>query len=196
MIIFDIITMRYLYIFIVIISFYKLQSQCSVSFTMNVTPPSCSVCCDGSIQIVGASGCAPFTATLAPCCNPFGPFLTASNLCPGTYSVTVMDAGCCSSTTQTCIVDPNSTNIIENGKFLNITISPNPSDGKISFSSEYYSSDIEMKIYDVMGKFVSHYDLKDTKQEKELDLNSGVYFIKLIDKKTDQQSTRKIIIQK
>jgi len=53
-----------------------------------------------------------------------------------------------------------------------------------------------MKIYDITGKLVLLYELKNTKKEIETDLNNGVYFVKLIDKKTEQQTTRKIIIQK
>jgi len=189
--------MRYLYIFILVVSIYTSRAQCSVTFSI-ITPPTCSTCCDA------------FAQANYPCGLTFswsGPFgytsssQVAGNLCAGyNYTVTIGASPlCCGPNTVTASVFipiTMPTQIEEQIELKNLTISPNPGNGKINILTSNSLSDIEMKIYDITGKLVLLYELKNTKKEIETDLNNGVYFVKLIDKKTEQQTTRKIIIQK
>jgi hypothetical protein len=61
-----------------------------ITYSIQVTPPSCSVCCDGSAQVVNLSGgcSAPYTGQW----NDGSWGLIKTNLCSGSYSVNVMDS--------------------------------------------------------------------------------------------------------
>lgn len=77
-----------------------LQCTYVMDVATTVTPASCS--CDGSANATATSGVGPFTYSWSP---TGGTSPTASNLCPGTYIVTVDDAYTCSpSITDTVIV--------------------------------------------------------------------------------------------
>jgi gliding motility-associated-like protein len=89
----------------------------SISSATNVT---CNGANNGSITVsMGGGATAPFTYTWTP---SGGSSPTASNLAPGTYSVTVTDAHGCTATTSTTITQPlalslgfTSTNVSCNG---------------------------------------------------------------------------------
>lgn len=74
------------------------------------TPTSAANVCDGSVSVSAVGGSAPYTYQWP---NIGGIFTTntLSNLCIGTYSVTVVDANGCSNTgSATVIVDSNALN--------------------------------------------------------------------------------------
>lgn len=63
-----------------------------VTATPVVTQPTCTGICDGAISIVVTSGQPPFVYSWAPAMQPVA---TQTNLCPGQYQCTVIDAfGC------------------------------------------------------------------------------------------------------
>ena len=188
--------MKYFHLFLIIVSSHCLNAQCATTTSFAITPPTCSTCCDGSI--VATHSCAITYTWLCAC----GGGNVASNLCGGvTYTLLVGMAStlCCGASVGTSTIylpKPGSTSITELAELNNIVVSPNPNDGKITFTSSKYFSDIEMKLYDVVGKLVLADNLNGIKKEMELNLKNGVYFITLINKETGQQTIRKIVIQK
>lgn len=80
---------------------FKTEAQCTtpITFSIQVTPETCNGCCDGTGQVVNASGgCAPYLIQWSTSPTQYG--LTASGLCSGSYSVTIYDSGCCPSISQ------------------------------------------------------------------------------------------------
>lgn len=115
------------YIFILI--GMKSFGQCPnpITYSLNVTPESCTNCCDGSIQIVGLNGgCPPYTMNLIPA----GTFssMVVSGLCAGNYTVVVTDNGCCPPNSQTCSIG-SPTEVKEQLLNSSITLKPNPNNG-------------------------------------------------------------------
>ncbi|MDF2452829.1 MAG: hypothetical protein K0S26_2333 [Bacteroidota bacterium] len=77
-----------------------------ITYSIQITAPTCSSCCDGSAQIVNLTGgCnTPYSVTWIPA---GGSNMVVNNLCPGNYSVTVKDSqggSCCPDVTQGCFV--------------------------------------------------------------------------------------------
>jgi hypothetical protein len=92
---------------------------------ISVYPSSDSLSCDGSMEIVPYGGTAPYTYSLASGVSyPTG---TITDLCPGTYTVVVVDGNGCYYTVSGSVLDssyyfPDSSNIISNPTFGDSTI--------------------------------------------------------------------------
>jgi len=77
----------------------------NVTSSMASTPETCAGDCDGTATVTVSGGTGPYTYSWsANAANQTTP--TASNLCPGTYTVTYTDANLCSDTAQVTIVGP------------------------------------------------------------------------------------------
>jgi hypothetical protein len=90
----------------------------------NVYPASDSISCDGLITISASGGTQPYTYTLASGQSSTGTF---SDLCTGTYVITVSDANGCYYSVAGTVLDSSlyfsdSTNIIDNPTFGDSTI--------------------------------------------------------------------------
>ena len=109
----------------------------------------------------------------------------------------VVQTLCGNTTTASVVVTvlPAGTGINELEQLKNITVSPNPSTGKIFLYREKLFSDIEIKIYDVAGQLVFSDKFIGIKKELELNLENGLYFVELINKETNQRTVKKVIIQ-
>ena len=130
----------------------KGTSQCIISFSIQVTPPTCIGCCDGSAQIINLSGgCLPFSFTWSPTGSST---YSINNLCSGSYSATVYDMGCCPSVTQGCFVPSNTTTNILINSIENyiISVSPNPNNGNFQIKSSSINENTTVKITDVLGQ--------------------------------------------
>lgn len=68
-----------------------------------VTNVSCFGACDGSLTATGSASVPPYSYSWAP---SGGNASTASNLCPGTYTVTVTDANGCWNTASFTVTEP------------------------------------------------------------------------------------------
>ncbi len=92
---------------------------------ISVYPSADSLSCDGSMEIVPYGGTAPYTYSLASGVSyPTG---TITDLCPGTYTVVVVDGNGCYYTVSGSALDssyyfPDSSNIISNPTFGDSTI--------------------------------------------------------------------------
>lgn len=74
-----------------------------ITTTVTVTPPTCNGSCDGQAQVTAAGGQSPYTYSWTS--NP-SQTTSATNLCAGTFYVTVTDANNCTSTDSAVIIDP------------------------------------------------------------------------------------------
>jgi hypothetical protein len=178
----------YIILFLLSLDFF---GQCTVpiSFSINLTPESCSGCCDGSAQITNVSGgCAPYAFVWSTMVNT----QSITNLCAGTYTATVYDTGCCSAAIQICNIG-SSTRIEVTSFLTNISFYPNPTSG--SFTIQRSSSEACMiEIYDPQGKVILR---RENVTDKTLDLDlskqaEGIYLLR-IQSNDDKMEIRRIV---
>ncbi|MGD0712146.1 MAG: PKD domain-containing protein [Bacteroidales bacterium] len=110
--------------------------SCSpLTLNTSSTVANCSVC-NGTATVVATGGTAPYTYTWST--TPIQTTATASNLCAGTYTVTVADASGCNTSTASVTVTSNAsatvsvfptTSIICSGNSVTLTAS-----GVVSYS--------------------------------------------------------------
>jgi hypothetical protein len=103
----------------------------------------------------------------------------------GTFEVCVVGKVLCNRDTvcRMVTISPN-VGIAENQINTVINVFPNPSGGIITINSEVHINDIEIQIYDLLGKqvFVEHRKKLDAKEYFSINLSEnpdGIYFIKL-----------------
>ncbi len=114
-----------------------------------------------------------------------------SNVVAGTYSVTVTDAGGCTSVKSATVSEPNGIDQIQGNSF---TVSPNPATDHLLITLPFSSTNNRIQLYDLCGRLIADFG---TKTGTYFDLNisniaSGNYFIKIINDRGT--SERKIII--
>ena len=193
--------MKYICLFLIAVSCIRLNAQCALSVTINVTPPTCSTCCNGSATLTGIS-CPATSYTWIPGATTGA---NCGSMCGGTtYTLyaNLQTTACCGSTVGTGtvyvpIAPP--TNITELIELKNIIVSPNPSNGSFSISTEKlieYSAQITIR--DLNGKIVYEKDfiLNNNISTIHFDTKEGVYLIIITDKKTQQQTVKTIVVQK
>lgn len=152
----------------------KLSSQCAYTVTASYTPATCPSCCNGAITpSLSGSGvaCTPITWNLSPpgTMSPGGIWY---NLCPGSYTLTYINGGCC---TFTCnvIINFSSTSIIQN-KEIDYYLFYNSTDNTIMVNIKSNNSFI--KVYDLTGKNINEKHLNFGINSLELNnLNGGLY---------------------
>ena len=156
------------------------SSPC-ITFSIQITPESCNGCCDGSAEVVNLSGgCAPFSYQWSsiPSQNSY----IATNLCSGSYSVTVSDIGCCPSVVQGCFVPLGSTTSINVNNLDNsLSIFPNPTNSILNIidkQNQFQNATIVIKNYLGQVVFVSAFN----NQIDLSQLSSGMYYIVIKDK--------------
>lgn len=161
-------------IFIFIILTLKSVAQCTfpISYSVNVFPPTCVGCCDGSITVTNTSGgCPPYFYQIAP-----GSMF--SSLCPGNYTISVIDNGCCSPSSQTVTV-PISTGFMNLSDKKDYVIGPNPTSGLLYIlNNDYFETESRILIMNLLGQ-----SLEELKFRKEIDVSSyptGFYYLKII----------------
>ena len=159
----------------------RLYSQCPTPITYSVTtiPASCSTCCDGSAEVTNLTGgCPGYNFSWSDGSQLY----MATNLCASiTYTVTVMDAGCCGPAAFVCTPGYALGTTIKEPDFKNsITLYPNPSNGLMQLD---YVLEKEQKgmfiIYDLLGKKQEAYELQQNMNSffiNEPLLNNGIYF--------------------
>ncbi|CAA6829610.1 MAG: internalin, putative [uncultured Aureispira sp.] len=102
------------------------QPSAIVATITNVTNTFCFGSCTGSATIIGSGGSAPYTYLWGPGTG-FQTTSTVTNLCTGTYSVTVTDMNGCVTSNAVSIAQPSSFNTVISS-FTNPS-SPNATDG-------------------------------------------------------------------
>lgn len=179
------------------------SSGCTGKGSINLTQPaaftysasssnaSCATCCNGSATASTTGGTAPFSYLWSNSQNT----QTATGLCPGNYTVCVMDANGCTQSSCSTVSVNFTTGILEAWAGDGITISPNPSEGifNLQFSDKNVHS---VKIVNPMGATVLE-EQQITPGKTEIDLSSqpnGVYFIAISG--ASGVSNKKIVLNK
>ena len=99
----------------------------------------------------------------------------------GSYKVEIKNGTC--TDTSDC-VNLTSVGIEENELGVQISLFPNPTDGKVQMTMETGTGEVQINVLDVSGK--SYLELTTTKEQIELDLRafeSGVYFVRVSTRK-------------
>jgi len=108
-----------------------LNQCCQLNLNITTTAINCNGNCDGTATAVVSNGTAPYTYLW----GNLSTTPTITNLCAGTYSVTVTDANACTASTTTVITEPTSTMVLVSITNVNSqggsngSITANPSGG-------------------------------------------------------------------
>lgn len=178
---------KYLQLLFIVLSFvsFVINAQCvtPITYSIQITPPTCSVCCDGTAQVVNLSGgcSAPYSGQW----NDGSWGLTKNNLCSGSYTVNVMDSqggSCCPNVPQGCFVPVGgTTGINENDIDKSLTIYPNPTNSILNIintQNQFQNATIEIRNYLGQVVFTSLY----TSQIALSHFSTGMYFLTIQDK--------------
>lgn len=163
----------FILLFIFIIQFYKAQPP--ITFSVNLTAPTCSTCCDGSACVANVSGgCnGPYTYYWS---NVSGVSCQGSFCNNTTYFVTVADI--CYTTTATFNFSLT-TGIINYQNTFQFDIFPNPIQNKFYLTTNQFNlQNINFKIINSLGSLV--YSQNTILKNNEIDLSNlsiGIYFI-------------------
>jgi hypothetical protein len=163
-------------------------AQC-FHFGIQVTNPTCSACCDGSISITNLTGgCGSHTIVWGPGSQTGS---SIHGLCEGSYSATITDsARCCHDTTFSyCLNCP--TGIISFGGNL-LSISVNKAAGILTINNSDPGSEIEL--YDLTGKRVFNSQQFSSKAKIDMiPFVNGIYLLIINDVSHKIRYSQKII---
>lgn len=193
-------TMKYFYVFLITVFSYFLKGQCTMSMTVPITPPTCSTCCNGSATVTAAS-CPILSYTWVPGATTGS---SAANLCAGTtYTIYayVQSTVCCGTpvATSTVFIPAAPTSVVEINEIKNIIVSPNPSNGGITISTNgIIDYSVQIIIHDINGKVVfdKYSILNNNSSAVYLDAKAGIYFVTIMDRETQQRIVKKIVVEK
>jgi Ca2+-binding RTX toxin-like protein len=151
----------------------------SIVASISQTPPG------GFVLTVNSpsGGTSPYTYSWREQSSPntsLGIGLTYSVFSFGTYYLIVTDANGCEQTTNSFTYTP--TGFLEtNTTLINIQIYPNPFNKETTIDFGRVVKDINLRIFDVLGKLLNEYELKEIDKfiiERE-DKVDGVYFVEV-----------------
>jgi hypothetical protein len=114
------------------------------------------------------------------------------NLSVGLYQVMVTDANGCNKNCSFEVLKPESTAGIDESNNSELTIYPNPSNGKATITWENATFEL-IQIYNQNGQLVNEQTIKLMNQFQVEQLNPGVYFINLISN-NNQTVTKKLVV--
>lgn len=163
----------------------KVQSPAKLKATAVVTPISNNKTCDATVQLAATGGTPPYTYTWSDGYTG----AQRSNLCMGSYKVTVTDAHGCETVIKGKIAcldlgiatsSSDESNIISG---INATLSPNPSKGQVNvFVNSSKEEAASITLFDISGKLIvtDKINLKAGNNSKLYDWSSlarGMYFL-------------------
>jgi PKD repeat protein len=112
----------------------------------------------------------------------------------GTYTITLIGSNSCNSDTAKIVVSIISAGINEIVFDRNVSLYPNPGNGKIIIESAYQNRSFDAVIYNSEGKQVFKTELKHIGEFDLSDQPAGVYFLQLKDQENNIL-TKKFVIQ-
>jgi len=154
----------------------------SIVASISQTPPGGFVLTANS----PSGGTSPYTYSWREQSAPntsLGTGLTYSVFSFGTYYVIVTDANGCDEITNSFTYTPTTpTGLLEtNNTLINIQIYPNPFNEETTVDFGRVVKDVELRIFDVLGKLLDEYELKEIDKFtiERKDKVNGVYFIEV-----------------
>jgi hypothetical protein len=154
-------------------------SSAVLTVSTTVTNASSSSSCDGSATATPGGGTGPYTYAWSP---SGGAGATASNLCPGGYTVCVTDAGGCVTCKNVTVSSPTGVPAItDNGT---IKVYPNPAndfifvEGTLNGAANMQVNIVNMFGQTVIDKMV-HADGQFSEKISIANIPTGVYFIEI-----------------
>lgn len=143
---------------------------------------------NGSIDVTVSGGTPTYTYMWSPTGQTSE---DVSSLAPGTYTVTVTDANGC---IQTLGHDVLNVVGLEEEKLISSSIYPNPSNGKFTIQTLNASEDIQIEVFDLLGKKVMSIPSAKTKTVLYLKEREGVYLIKITS--GEQSLVKRVVLKK
>ena len=150
------------------------QPDSPFSITENITDDAGN--CTGEIELTvsGNNTASGFTAEWNTANNDTGVVLT--DLCAGTYEVTITDVEGCSIIESYEVLEDSVINFVPEKRFEDeIKMYPNPAVNLIF--TEVPTSDVQMRIYDSGGRQVMLHKPQQGKTSTRLNLPAGLYFV-------------------
>lgn len=143
------------------------------------TNSSCDTCATGTLTASATN--IKGNATYSWNTNPVQNTEAATNLLPGSYTVTIMDV--CDTIVLTDSVKANPTSINHISISDNMRIFPNPTTEKLSIEFTIPTNAVEIRVYNPMGQIIkSTFEKQSTNSIYSLDLSenkSGLYIIEI-----------------
>jgi hypothetical protein len=175
---------------------YKSTGQCTTPISLSIMTASatCSICCNGSATLIPSGGCPAYSYTINPSITSF------TSICPGNYTVLVMDAGCCPMGTATFTMKymgaPASINEVNAGQLEVFVQNPNQDQINLIFDKQSKESNYEITITDLQNRIVLHEQVTVSNFLLSFyhGLTNGAYFITIRQPTTNKTSKKKIII--
>jgi hypothetical protein len=162
-----------------------------IAATEIITNASCSSCCDGSIQAIASGGTPGYTFFWGPGSLSGQGTSMITDLCVGTYTYCITDANGCLSCDNAPVSFSTGFQDVSND-FL-FSLFPNPGNG--TFSIEYNGSEcFSLMIMDELGKEVHLSQLCGSQNTLELDVDNGIYLLRVKTEESGKVIYRKLMI--
>ena len=150
---------------------FTVAEPAEIEVSISQTNSSSGTACDGSITVTASGG----TGTLSYSWSHDAAITAAEaqNLCPGNYSVSVIDAEGCEDVNEVVISDVNSIAEIDNEAF---SIFPNPSSG-IVFVNGNWQNINSVELIDLSGRTVKSWSTLQSNQLSIENVENGRYIL-------------------
>jgi PKD repeat protein len=164
---------------------------CTYTTTVNITQPapvvinataSSSLICVGGISNLSASGATSYTwSPSASLTSANGATVNANPASPTIYTVQGNNGICLGTTTVTVNVN-TCTGISTSNNITGLNVSPNPSNGVFTITSDLIASSLKLTVTNALGQLVLDKTLQNTNQST-IDLSGmskGIYYLSLV----------------
>lgn len=161
-------------------AFFTIGTPAPLFISFNVTPASCSPCCDGSITPTVAGGTGSVTYSWTGPNSYTSSQANISNLCTGTYTLCVTDANGCTRC-QTATVN-FSTDVASLETENDLVVLPNPAGDRCIIQADFVlAQNGTVYILNYAGQLVEEIPFASTEfLNQEVDLSaysSGIYLV-------------------
>jgi hypothetical protein len=163
-----------------------------LTLSVNSVDASCSTCNDGYAWAAGNGGTPPYNYEWGTV--PIQNTDTAHNLVPGSYYVCVDDANHCKTCSTIVVSYTVGINTIA-GESSGFSVNPNPSNGNFEITFKNGIQNVDVEVYDAIGKLVFNEALSNRSNRMRLNLEAapGIYFLNVI--ADGRRFIKKIVIQ-
>ena len=165
----------------------NITAPTAIQSAISVTDAACSGCPSGIVSVNASGGVTPYTYSWSP---SGGNAATATNLVPGCYTVSIIDANGCEAKTTTCVGTSTGIKVQNAGGAL--LIYPNPA--KNSVTIEFKTMIFGFTVYNNLGQLI----LSKTNNQDMYLLNldaftKGIYLVEV--ESAGEKQWKKLVIE-